>query len=534
MRRTCAQVLTTPTRNNEVAMGAARAADRPMQGVARIGLLASLLLGQASLCEAALRQRVHRDRAVSLQAADMPMDGEWQPCAEEGQAVAQAGRTRFGFGALWVESSLPAGASCSTSSFGSDPAPFVRKVCECAAVVPGSADDRLREELGLIWRRCGGEGESCDCKSGVVRFGNGQRWVVMDGPGHEETPCGAGSFKGEDPDAGVPKECWCDQGQSRATVPTNNRVAVVMLSRRPPDLRLWLEYHMGHMGVEHLFLQVEDSPGFNTTFGSLKPSMQQRVTVWRAAAQVSGDTRPQDDYETLQKRQISVMARAKQVSTEMGISWLIHIDDDELLYSPTHRHAGDLLAQMPNSFDQAYIPNAEAVYPSADVTNCFAQTTEINVNAFTFASYANGKAAVRVSDSAAVPAGPHMWKDARGTELASIHLDHLPFGAPLIVVHFESCPFVRWESKFWELGNTAPRKIDAIPFRFYRDSIKRMQECNPGSVQGAAAPTDVQADCSKGALQSFWAQWKTEANPSIRRQDLVPLNIPWANIQASM
>ena len=40
----------------------------------------------------------------------------------------------------------------------------------------------------------------------------------------------------------------------------------------------------------------------------------------------------------------------------------------------------------------------------------------MNVNAFKFASYANGKAAVRVTDAAAVPAGPHQWRDLDGAE----------------------------------------------------------------------------------------------------------------------
>jgi len=299
-----------------------------------------------------------------------------------------------------------------------------------------------------------------------------------------------------------------------------------MLSRHPPDLRLWLEYHLSYMGVEHVFMQVEDTPEFNATWKALHPSRQRRVTVWPAAAAAGTDKRPADDYETLQKRQVRAMSRAKEASARMGIQWLVHIDDDELLYAPLHRHVGDILAAMPRGYDQAYIPNSEAVYPSVDTQSCFAQTTEMNVNAFKFASYANGKAAVRVTDAAAVPAGPHQWRDLDGAELPSIHLDSQPFGAPLMVVHFESCPFSRWEDKYWELGNTPAWKVNRIPFRFYRESIEKMQTCKVGVSQQAPA-------CSEEALRSFWSSWKTEANPSLQRQDLMPIRIPWSQIAAS-
>merc|ERR1712224_926502 len=133
------------------------------------------------------------------------------------------------------------------------------------------------------------------------------------------------------------------------------------------------------------------------------------------------------------------MARAKKLAAQQGINWL--------------------------------------VYRDAKVKNCFAETNEVNTNPYAFVSYANGKSAVRVgqADDDLVPAGPHQWKSSTNLHVNSVHLDRQPFGAPLFVVHFESCPFTRWEDKFWELGNTSPDKISGIPFPFYRDSITRFQ-----------------------------------------------------------
>jgi len=46
-----------------------------------------------------------------------------------------------------------------------------------------------------------------------------------------------------------------------------------------------------------------------------------------------------------------------------------------------------------------------------------------------------------------------------------------PFN-PLLLVHFESCPFERWERKFYKLAKLTDAELEKIPFPFYRDSIR--------------------------------------------------------------
>lgn len=443
----------------------------------------------------------------------------WQPCAAEGRPIAGPGLVRFGWGMVWVESTLPSGADCSIATFGYDPVPNVQKVCECTS---GAAQSmQHRSELGVEWSHCAVEGEDCTCPSGTVRFGTGTRWISskFDSSRHR-VQCSVADFHGLDPAKGASKECWCEDSMNHAH---SARVAIVMLSRHPPDLSRWLRYHINYMGVEHIFIQVEGTPEFNSTWNALPSTLQRHITVWLGTEVHQGvDTRPTDDYESLQARQMLAMKRAKLEAADMGIEWLIHIDDDELLFAPLHRPVGEILASMPAGFDQAYIPNVEAVYSSADVQRCFSETTLVNVNPVTFASYANGKAALRVANIDAIPAGPHMWRTSWGNDLSSIHLIKEPFGSPLLVIHFESCPFTRWEDKFWELGNTSPQKVRAIPFRFYKDSILRMQHCRANSM--------TSPECSEVSLKHLWAKWKTTANPSIRPEDLMPLQIPWADI----
>lgn len=460
--------------------------------------------------------------ALRQKGSETSAHDDWQACASEGTPIPGAGRVRFGWGMVWTEAQLPAGAACSIASFGNDPTPGILKMCQCAADNAADASTSHRTDLGINWSFCGHEGDKCSCPTGTIRFGVGSRWSSAQFESSQPSvSCEVANFRGEDPATGYAKECWCADRQESTPPPA--RVAIVLLSRHPPDLHRWLAYHVNYMGVEHVFMLIEDTPEFTKTWQSLPSALQSHVTVWKGSPpQPNGDQRPTDDYETLQARQVRTMASAKEAAANMGISWLIHIDDDELLYAPVRRSVGSILASMPAGFDQAYIPNVEAVYPSPDIKSCFSETRSLNMNPPTFVSYANGKAAVRASSHDAVPAGPHMWKKSSSEDLPSIHLTKEPFGSPLMVVHFESCPFSRWEDKYWELGNTSPQKIRKIPFRFYKESIRRMQRCR-GSGQNPA-------DCSQAAMRHLWARWKTAENPAIRPSDLMPLHIPWEKI----
>lgn len=463
----------------------------------------------------------------------------WKPCGVEGGPVAEQGIARFGLGLTWTEADVPRGASCSISTFGSDPSPGLRKMCECNGQARMSLGGQLalKDDLGFTWSRCASEGEKCACDSGIVRFGSVARWVVMqkNASARQGFQCSTDTFGGLDPVSGKTKECWCQLPPSRGKpVLANPSVAIVLLSRRPPDLKTWLQYHLGYMGVKHVFMDVEDSPHFDQAWETLSKAEQERVTVWKKhPSSTNGDARPVDDYTTLQDRQLVAMQRAKEASKAMGVEWLLHIDDDELLYAPLHMPIGQILNSVPVGYDQAYIPNVEAVYGSPDVQSCFTETTKVNMDRHAFVSYANGKAAVRVSNSDAVPAGPHQWKRSDGGEISSIYLEAEAFGSPVWLLHFESCPFVRWQEKFWELGNTSPERVKAIPFKFYKESITRMQHCRSRKEAGETFIQASSDECSQSELKGLWSHWKTFKNPALRAADLMPISIPWDMIRNS-
>jgi len=230
---------------------------------------------------------------------------------------------------------------------------------------------------------------------------------------------------------------------------------------------------------------------------------------------------------------LKAMERAKQLATSMGIHWLIHIDDDELLYAPVHRSVGEILNFVPHGIDQAKIPNVEAVYSSPDVKSCFLEAGEANTNKYKFVSYVNGKAAVRLANTRLRPAGPHEWRAVGTPQLKSVRLDKECFGSPLMVVHYEGCPFDRWRDKYWELGNTSPEQLQKIPFAFYRDSITRIQHCATGQAQhyrNSVLEPARSKNCNETHLKNFWAEHKSIYNPQLRRQDLMPVSIPWRHV----
>lgn len=474
-------------------------------------------------------------------------NSQWQPCAAEGQTISRSGKVRFGWGSSWVNNFVQAGSPCAVETFHSDPMPRVVKVCECEpqrprpngsvlSTVSTDTKDASKSfmDFGVTWTHCGVENELCSCASGKVRFGTGERWILADLDANITVTCSPKGLAVSDPFVNRRKECFCRSGPSP---PTTAKVAIALMSRQPIDIATWLKYHVFYMGLDHVFLEIEDTPGFSDTLFSLPKAIQDKITLLQIDVPVHGwgpgGERPTDNYKTLQNRQMYLMSRAQSEAAKMGMDWLVHVDDDELLYSNSGRRLGDILANMPDHVYQLHLPNTEAVYPSSEVRNCFAETSEVNTRRSRYASYANGKSAIRLRYTEELrPLGPHMWAMVKdGGFPPSLETNEEPFGAPLTVLHYESCPFRRWEDKFWGLAVTTPDEIAEMPFPFYKESIKRMQHCRSQTVHEPVL-LDVPG-CQEEQLVSLWSRWKTRKNHHLRDEDFMPIHIPWKQILAA-
>jgi hypothetical protein len=448
---------------------------------------------------------------------------------------------RYGFKDKWAEkpygdllgadlaSEVP--LVCGATAFGSDPYPGVTKQCLCEMAPKGQAPKKPTVVQYKNWTRCAPEGKMCQCPAqSEIRFGFAKRWVVTQ-PGEVQGPvmCDSASLKMPDPFYNTRKECWC---KPDAKAPSS-KVAIVSVSKDPVDLALWMRYHFNYVGIEHLYLQIEETSWLAKYVDNLPEQLKKRVTYWtgpKASAQDKG-SRPQHDYESLQSRQMDAMEKAKLLAVQADYDWLLHIDDDELIYVPEHQKLGDVLLDVPTQFSQVVVPNVEAVYPT-DAKHCFNQSSEANTNVHTYAGYFNGKPLVRLSDANTYPLGPHRWQNYQGSQPLTYELSQQqPFGPRAMVVHYESCPFQRWEHKFWRLSNTSPDKIKAIPFPFYRDSINLMIRCQSFFTKVGFNPDPAEPpECRQDNLHHMWARFKTRENPNFKPWDMLPINIPWNKI----
>jgi hypothetical protein len=277
------------------------------------------------------------------------------------------------------------------------------------------------------------------------------------------------------------------------------RVAIVSLTRQPVDFSVWVDYHLRVVGVDCFFVQVEDTPSLETEYAD-----HPRVHVYPYRRDHRNDDGNQ--YVDLQRRQVVFIQRVLEDARSMGIDYLLHIDDDELLHvSPRFQHRvaelveGLGLEARPET--DIHFQNVEAVYDDSrgddDGGRCFRATTFVDCRKGMCRSYANGKSMGRVSNRRVRPHGPHHFSGATF---------HVPRDDACIL-HFDSCTVHRWRAKFQNLAEkTSPEDTIKIPFPYYRESIE--------AVRGGCP------DCG----DEVWRDWTTASTS--RHPEGTRLSIP--------
>lgn len=229
------------------------------------------------------------------------------------------------------------------------------------------------------------------------------------------------------------------------------RVGIVLLSKDPIDFGTWLNYHRS-IGVERVYLRVEDTP-------NLVEYITQEHADFVHMTATSGET----SYFSLMDRQTEHMNHAIQLARAHGLTHLLHIDDDELLYLPMGRRVFD--AELLNSTGSSiHLQNIEAVYDASNCSNPFHTTTHFCVRPSKFTAYVNGKSFGVLADETLRHYGPHNFT---GT------IVELPPHVA-VIIHYESSCFKRWSQKFTGYASTSPDacKDGKIPFKFYCDSLE--------------------------------------------------------------
>lgn len=285
---------------------------------------------------------------------------------------------------------------------------------------------------------------------------------------------------------------------ARETGQPTPQIGIVCMTKQPVDLLTWLTYHRERCGIARFYLRVEDTPELKVLLTS---------APWNSCVEAEFGS-GQRDYDQQMDRQsnhiISVLPQARA----HGLDFLLHIDDDELLYCPaglSKLHA--CLRRAPPHAADLHMSNLEAVLPSADVADAFRHATAFRHRRGTFCAYGNGKAFGRLSVQGLRPTGPHHF----ACPTAGTH--ELP-PSTAVVLHYESMSLATWQRKYTDLARRHAGSLSVAqraPSAFYGASMAAMAELLAARSSGDAARVAAASE----AARRLYEKWKVLEGPPL-------------------
>ena len=236
------------------------------------------------------------------------------------------------------------------------------------------------------------------------------------------------------------------------------RLGVACMTKQPVSFERWLQYHSEALKVERFWLRIEDTPELETLLGSL---------AWKDKCSVSYHTKTTRSWVGQTERQADHVKVAIADARRRGLTHLLHIDDDELLYLPGGLRAFQReLGRAPSGYCNLHALTLEALVPrdedallcleGEDSATCpFARCRAFRHRRSTFSAYgssavAAGKSFGALSCPSLMPVSPHHFSASLFNSAANGHCAGtliLPCHLA-VVLHFESCCFARWRLKF--------------------------------------------------------------------------------------
>ncbi len=108
------------------------------------------------------------------------------------------------------------------------------------------------------------------------------------------------------------------------------RIAIACMTKRPANFESWLSYHREVVGVERFYLRVEDTPWLERAF---------REPPWRDCVRATFAASTVRDWTKQTQRQTSHVSSSIREAAKDGMTHLLHIDDDEILFCAHGREA---------------------------------------------------------------------------------------------------------------------------------------------------------------------------------------------------
>lgn len=248
------------------------------------------------------------------------------------------------------------------------------------------------------------------------------------------------------------------------------RVGIVTTLRNAVALESFTRYHLA-IGFDHIFLFFDDpnDPQIHDF------ENHSQITVIRGDDDLRRKWIESRSYKTFEivrrfldreimARQILNVEIAMNLAVEKKIDWILHIDSDELFYSPDQSVKKHFQELEKSKINHAVYPNYEAVPEKINIDNPFKEVTLFKINRdcvddgqFSdlqissiksvpqladrfFLFYTNGKAAARVSEGL-LAGGVHRF---------------FSLGVPCKrerILHYACCGFENFWNKYRTLGH---------------------------------------------------------------------------------
>ena len=248
----------------------------------------------------------------------------------------------------------------------------------------------------------------------------------------------------------------------------NSKVAIVSMVTKHPDFDFWIDYHLNKLGIDHIFLRVEEAEYYKEYIDKYPG----RIT---ATYHKKNDIDTKHNYLTIMDRQKEMVNKACNDAKDMGIDYLFHCDADELIHVISNNEYNlknnlrNYLNEIKNSDDKVsciHFKNFEGVFPKIS-DKCFTTNKFIDCKKGPCLSYANGKSCGLVQRGAKFR-GPHYFTGKTY---------NMP-DSKIVVLHYDSCTYKQWHTKFDLLKDTDEEKMKKIPFPFYKNSIRNLKKCS--------------------------------------------------------
>jgi hypothetical protein len=255
----------------------------------------------------------------------------------------------------------------------------------------------------------------------------------------------------------------------------SQKAAIVTTLRNPGRaLESFIKYHLA-LGFDHIFLffdHPDDSPvpgeaqlDSKVTYVPCDATVQEK---WRRSKlyRIDSGVRQHIDSEVMARQMLNVEI-AVQLALERQMDWLLHIDVDELFYSPNQSVQEHFLSLARTGVQAVTYLNYEAVPENVVIEDCFREVTLFKKHRLTLAGkslsekqkelvkdipqfprkyfyfYDNGKSAARLSPEL-LPEGVHRFNLAVGALTRTFGK-----GGPSIL-HYSCCGF----DNFWQKHTT--------------------------------------------------------------------------------